>query len=48
VQAFFAEHKVPSADHALQHAIESINGCIELRASQEPNLQKWIASQGKH
>jgi aminopeptidase N len=45
VQAFFAEHKVPSADRTLKHAVESINGCIELRKLQEPNLDKWIAAQ---
>jgi aminopeptidase N/puromycin-sensitive aminopeptidase len=47
VQAFFADHKVPSADRALKHAIESINGCIELRKLQEPNLDQWIAAQPK-
>jgi aminopeptidase N len=47
VQSFFATHKVPSADRALKHSIESINGCIELRKLQEPNLDRWIASQPK-
>jgi aminopeptidase N len=45
VKTFFADHKVPSTDRALKHAIESIDGCIELRNLQEPNLQKWIAAQ---
>jgi aminopeptidase N/puromycin-sensitive aminopeptidase len=45
VKAFFAGHKVPSADRALKHSIESIDGCIELRALQEPNLKLWIAAQ---
>jgi aminopeptidase N len=45
VQSFFSTHKVPSADRALKHAVESINSCIEMRKLQEPNLQKWIASQ---
>jgi aminopeptidase N/puromycin-sensitive aminopeptidase len=47
VKAFFTEHKVPSADRALKHSIESIDGCIELRALQEPNLKQWIAAQPK-
>jgi aminopeptidase N/puromycin-sensitive aminopeptidase len=47
VQSFFTEHKVPSAERALQHSIESINGCIEFRALQEPNLKRWMASQLK-
>ena len=47
VKAFFAEHKVPDSDRALKHAVESINGCIELRKLQGPNLDKWIAAQGK-
>jgi aminopeptidase N len=47
VQSFFAAHKVPSADRALKHAVESINGCIELRKLQEPNLDAWIAAQRK-
>jgi aminopeptidase N len=45
VNAFFTSHKVPSADRALKHSIERINGCIELRALQEPNLKRWIAEQ---
>jgi aminopeptidase N len=47
VQSFFATHKVPSADRALKHSVESINGCIELRKLQEPNLDSWIAAQPK-
>jgi aminopeptidase N/puromycin-sensitive aminopeptidase len=47
VSAFFATHKVPAAEHALQHAIEHINGCIELRSLQQPNLDKWLAAQPK-
>jgi aminopeptidase N/puromycin-sensitive aminopeptidase len=45
VKAFFATHKVPSADQALKHAIERIDGCIELRNLQEPNLKQWLAAQ---
>jgi aminopeptidase N/puromycin-sensitive aminopeptidase len=47
VKQFFAEHKVAAADHALKHSIESIDGCIELRALQEPNLKQWLEAQPK-
>jgi aminopeptidase N len=45
IKSFFAEHKVEAADVSLQHSLESIDGCIELRKLQEPNLQKWLAAQ---
>lgn len=45
VQSFYATHKVPAADLALKHAVERINGCIEFRALQEPNLKQWLATQ---
>jgi aminopeptidase N/puromycin-sensitive aminopeptidase len=47
VQKFFAEHKVANSSVSLKHAIERINGCIELRKLQEPNLQRWLAGQAK-
>jgi aminopeptidase N len=47
VQTFFASHKVPDTDRALKHAVESINGCIELRKLQQANLDAWIAAQPK-
>jgi aminopeptidase N/puromycin-sensitive aminopeptidase len=45
VKNFFASHKVASSDLALKHALERIDGCIELRSLQEPNLRQWIAAQ---
>ena len=47
VQQFFAAHKVAAADIALKHAVENINGCIELRNLQEPRLKSWLDSQPK-
>jgi aminopeptidase N/puromycin-sensitive aminopeptidase len=47
VKSFFATHKVAASDKALQHAIERINGCTELRSLQEPKLQQWLAAQPK-
>jgi aminopeptidase N len=45
VQNFFTEHRVPATERTLQHAVERINGCVEFRHMQEPNLQKWLAKQ---
>jgi aminopeptidase N/puromycin-sensitive aminopeptidase len=47
VKQFFAAHKVAASDKSLQHAIERIDGCIELRSLQEPKLKEWLAAQGK-
>ena len=45
VESFFSTHKVPATDSILKHAIERINGCIEFRSLQEPNLKQWLATQ---
>jgi aminopeptidase N/puromycin-sensitive aminopeptidase len=47
VASFFASHKVPDTDRTLQHSLESINGCIEFRNLQEPQLKSWLAAQPK-
>lgn len=47
VSQFFSTHKVPAADQTLKHAIERINGCIELRKLQQPNLQAWLETQSR-
>ncbi|MDR3724267.1 MAG: M1 family metallopeptidase [Terracidiphilus sp.] len=47
VEQFFSTHKVPSSDRSLRHALERIDGCIELRMLQEPNLKSWLAAQPK-
>jgi aminopeptidase N/puromycin-sensitive aminopeptidase len=44
VKTFFATHPVPASDVALKHAIENIDGCVELRRLQEPNLKTWLAA----
>jgi len=45
VKQFFATHKVAAADVSLKHALEHIDGCIELRTLQQPNLKQWLATQ---
>ncbi|MGD0292504.1 MAG: M1 family metallopeptidase [Terracidiphilus sp.] len=47
VEQFFFTHKVPSSDVALRHTLERIDGCIEFRKLQEPNLKQWLAAQPK-
>ncbi len=47
VEQFFTSHKVAAADSALRHAIELINGCIEFRTMQEPELKSWLSAQPK-
>jgi hypothetical protein len=46
VKSFFAGHPVPESDVDLRHAIERIDGCVELRRLQEPKLKEWLAPQG--
>jgi aminopeptidase N len=45
VKNFFSAHKVASSNVALKHAIEHIDGCIELRTLQESKLKQWISAQ---
>jgi aminopeptidase N len=45
VEHFFAGHKVPASERALAQAKNQISDCIELRAAQGPNLEKWLAGQ---
>ena len=45
VENFFSTHKVAAANVSLKHAVEGINGCIELRGLQEPQFKSWLATQ---
>jgi len=45
VQAFFAAHPVPATETTLQHTIQRIDGCIEMRSLQEAGLRTWLAKQ---
>jgi len=44
VKQFFTTHPVPSSDRAFRNALEHIDGCIELRTLQGPNLDKWLTT----
>ena len=45
VETFFSTHEVPAASMSLKHALEHINGCIQLRQDQEANLKSWLQKQ---
>jgi aminopeptidase N len=45
VENFFSTHKVAATSVSLKHAVEGINGCIELRGLQEPQFKSWLAAQ---
>ncbi|MGH9590708.1 MAG: hypothetical protein ACRD25_09940, partial [Terracidiphilus sp.] len=45
VEGFYSTHKVNATSLSLKHAIEEINGCIELRRLQETNLKTWLQEQ---
>jgi aminopeptidase N/puromycin-sensitive aminopeptidase len=44
VNSFFSTHQVESSERALQRANDAIDACIALRATQEPQLAKWLAA----
>lgn len=46
VKNFFAAHPVTASDVTLKHSLENIDGCVELRRLQEPNLKSWLGAQG--
>jgi aminopeptidase N/puromycin-sensitive aminopeptidase len=45
VANFFASHKVAAAQQALARAKDQIDDCINLRATQEPDLKAWLSKQ---
>jgi aminopeptidase N len=45
VVSFFATHKVDASQRTLAKAVDSMDDCIQLRASQEPNLHHWLELQ---
>jgi len=45
VQSFYSTHEVAASSRSLKRAIESINGCIELRQAQAVNLKSWLTEQ---
>jgi aminopeptidase N/puromycin-sensitive aminopeptidase len=44
---FFATHKIGASERTLAKAVDSINDCIQLRSSQEPDFHSWLEAQPK-
>ncbi|HTB97713.1 MAG TPA: M1 family metallopeptidase [Terracidiphilus sp.] len=44
VKAFFTAHPLEASAPALHQSLEQIDGCIEFRNLQEPQLKAWIAA----
>ncbi len=42
VASFFAAHPVVSAQRTLAKSIDNINDCVHLRATEEPDLRRWL------
>jgi aminopeptidase N len=45
VQQFFTAHPVAGSDRELGLALQTMDGCIALRAAQGPKLAEWLAGQ---
>jgi aminopeptidase N len=45
VKQFFEQHPFPGTERNQKEAIESINGCVELREQQQGNLAAWLKTQ---
>jgi aminopeptidase N/puromycin-sensitive aminopeptidase len=44
---FFATHKIGASERTLAKAVDSINDCIQLRASQQADLHAWLTARPK-
>jgi aminopeptidase N len=42
VKQFFEQHPFPGTERSQREAIESINGCVDLRAQQQSKLAAWL------
>lgn len=47
VKQFFAIHRAPGAERALQQSLERMQNCIEFKQAQGENLEKWLQQQGQ-
>jgi aminopeptidase N/puromycin-sensitive aminopeptidase len=45
VGSFFRSHKVDASERTLSQALDNIDACVKFRATQEPNLKAWLATQ---
>jgi aminopeptidase N/puromycin-sensitive aminopeptidase len=44
IKQFFASHRAPGAERALQQSLERISACVEFKQLQGPNMQKVFDS----
>jgi aminopeptidase N/puromycin-sensitive aminopeptidase len=44
---FFATHKIEASERTLAKAVDSINDCIQLHSTQEPDFHNWLEAQPK-
>ncbi len=44
-RAFFAAHPLPASERTLRQAMENVNNCINLRATQQQSLAAWLNDQ---
>jgi aminopeptidase N len=47
VAGFFATHKVDASERTLAKAIDSMNDCIQMRATQESSLHQWLEAESR-
>jgi aminopeptidase N/puromycin-sensitive aminopeptidase len=44
IKQFFATHRAPGAERALQQSLQRINSCVEFKQLQTDNMQKFLRS----
>lgn len=44
VKQFFANHKAPGAERAVQQSLENIDSCVAFRKAQQANMGSWLAA----
>jgi hypothetical protein len=42
VKKFFATHRAPGAERALQQSLERMSNCIGFHQLQSQNMEKWL------
>ncbi|HYX70888.1 MAG TPA: hypothetical protein VE825_17265, partial [Terriglobales bacterium] len=45
VQAFYAQHRVDSAERTVRQSLERVNNCIDMREQQGSRLASWLKQQ---
>lgn len=47
VTSFFAAHKVEASERTLAKAVDSMNACVQLRAAQGNDFNRWLAARAQ-